>query len=79
LKLPIGVVISSGLSSMRKPRGGRLLMIVKMIPRAWSSVTAARLRAVKIFSSVTKVPSTSETSAEIFGEENRESGVMTIM
>ena len=52
---------------MRKPRGGRLLMIVKMMPRAWRSATAAWARGVKILSSVTKVPSTSETTAEIFG------------
>jgi hypothetical protein len=41
LKHPTGVVISKASSSMRTPRGGRLLMMVKMIPRARSSATAA--------------------------------------
>jgi hypothetical protein len=71
LKQPIGVVISSGLSSMRRPRAGRLLIMVKMIPRAWSFVTADWARGVNRLSSVTNVPSTSETTAEMFGGENR--------
>ena len=49
---------------MRKPRGGRLLIIEKMIPFVRSSATAAWARAVKILSSVTNVPSTSEITAE---------------
>ena len=32
LKPPTGVVMPSGSISMRKPRGGRLLMIAKAIP-----------------------------------------------
>ena len=64
LKLPIGVVIPRGSSSMRKPRGGRLLIIEKMIPFARSSATAAWARAVNFLSSVTNVPSTSEITAE---------------
>ena len=34
-----GVVISRGSTSMRKPRGGRLLIIEKMIPHARSAAT----------------------------------------
>jgi hypothetical protein len=49
---------------MRKPRGGRLLTIEKMVPFARSSATAACARAVNTLSSVTKVPSTSEITAE---------------
>jgi len=41
LVFTIGLVIFSGSKSMRMPRGGRLLMIVKMIPRAWSFATVA--------------------------------------
>ena len=44
-------------------------MIAKLIPHAWSFATTAWARTVKILSSVTKVPSTSETSVEIFGKE----------
>ena len=47
LKQPIGVVMPRGPSSMRKPRGGRLLMMEKMIPLARSSATAAWARDVK--------------------------------
>jgi hypothetical protein len=74
----IGAVICSGSMSMRKPRGGRLLMIVKMIPRACRSATTAWARAVNRFSSVIKVPSTSETTAEIFADGIRDNAVMTI-
>jgi hypothetical protein len=78
LKLPIGVVIPSDSSSIRMPRGGRLLIIVKIIPAARSSATAAWARAVKTLASVTKVPSTSETTAEIFTERIRGDAVMSI-
>jgi hypothetical protein len=49
-----------------------------MIPRAWSSATAAWVPAVNLLSSVTKVPSTSDTTAEIFAAGNRDNEVMTI-
>jgi hypothetical protein len=41
-----------------------------MIPWAWSSATAAWARAVNRLSSVINVPSTSETTAEIFADGN---------
>ena len=41
LKPPTGVMIPRRSISMRKPRGGRLLIIEKMIPLARSSATAA--------------------------------------
>ena len=63
---------------MPKPRGGRLLMIAKLILHAWSFATAAWVRAVKTLSSVTKVPSTSETRVEIFGETFRGDCVIAI-
>ncbi len=63
---------------MPKPRGGRLLMIANLIPHAWSFATAAWVRAVKTLSSVTKVPSTSETSVKILGETFRGDGVIAI-
>jgi hypothetical protein len=78
LKPHTGVVILKGRSSMPKPRGGRLLMIENLIPHAWSFATAAWVRAVKTLSSVTRVPSTSETSVEIFGEEFPVYGVIAI-
>src|SRR5580704_16995507 len=64
LNPPIGVVIPRGSTSMRKPRGGRLLIIEKMIRLARSSATAAWAPAVNTLSSVTNVPSTSEITAE---------------
>jgi hypothetical protein len=67
LKPPNGVVIPRNLTSIRKPRGGRLLIVENTIPFARRSATAAWVRAVNILSSVTKVSSTSETTAEIFG------------
>ena len=36
---PTGVVIPRGSTSMRNPRGGRLLIIEKMIPHARSAAT----------------------------------------
>ena len=77
LKPHTGVVSSKGRSSILKPRGGRLLMIAKLIPHAWSFATAAWARAVKILSSVTNVPSTSEISAEIFVDGIRGKVFMT--
>ena len=62
---------------MRKPRGGRLLIIEKMIPFARSSATAAWARAVNILSSVTNVPSTSEITAEHLNGNGR-ARLMTI-
>src|ERR1700691_6563833 len=64
LNPPTGVVIPRGSTSMRTPRGGRLLIIEKMIPLARSAATAAREPAVNTLSSVTNVPSTSEMTAE---------------
>src|ERR1700733_3825247 len=64
LKPPTGVSIPRRSISMRKPRGGRLLMIAKRIPLARNSATAAAARAVNTLSSVTNVPSTSEITAE---------------
>ena len=78
LKPHTGVVIPKGRSRMPKPRGGRLLMIAKLILHAWSFATAAWVRAVKTLSSVTKVPSTSETKVEIFGEGFPVHGVIAI-
>jgi hypothetical protein len=49
---------------MRKPRGGRALVIEKMIPLARNSAAAAWVRDVSLLSSVTNVPSTSEITAE---------------
>jgi len=46
-------------------RGGRLLMIEKAMPAARTCATASRVRLVSTLSSVTSVPSTSETRAEI--------------
>jgi hypothetical protein len=48
---------------MRRPRGGRLLIMEKTISFACSSA-AAWARALNILSSVTKVPSTAEITAE---------------
>ena len=64
LKLPIGVVMPRGPSNRRNPRGGRLLMIEKIIPLARSSATADMARDVSLFSSLTNVPSTSVITAE---------------
>jgi hypothetical protein len=52
-------------------------MIAKLIPHAWSFATAARARTVKILSSVTNVPSTSEISVEIFADGIRGEVFMT--
>ena len=51
-----------GSSSMRMPRGGRLLMMVKGMPAVMQFATAALARSVRSFSAVTKVPSTSDTT-----------------
>ena len=66
LKPPTGVSIPRCSISMRKPRGGRLLMIEKIIPLARNSATAARAHAVSTLSSVTNVPSTSEIHGRTF-------------
>jgi hypothetical protein len=71
-------VIPKGWSSIPKPRGGRLLMIAKLIPHACSFATAAWARTVNILSSVTKVPSTSETTVEILAEDIRGDAVIAI-
>jgi hypothetical protein len=64
LKLPIGVVIQRDPSSEVNPRGGRLLIIEKIIPLARNSATADAARDVSRFSSSTNVPSTSVITAE---------------
>ena len=64
LKPITGVVIPKGSISMRKPRGGLALVIEKGIPLARNAATAAWARDVRILSSVTNVPSTSEITAE---------------
>src|SRR4029079_12711414 len=52
---------------MRIPMGGRLLTMLKPIPRSCSSATARTLASVSCLSGVTRVPSTSEiTSASDF-------------
>ena len=56
---------------MQRPRGGRLLMIEKAIPLACSLATAACVGAVNIFSLVTRVPSTSEITAEHLNRDGR--------
>ena len=48
------------------PRGGRLLMTQNGNPALRSDATAARVAAVTTFWVVTRVPSRSETMAEIF-------------
>jgi hypothetical protein len=63
-----GVVICNGPSSESMPRGGRALTMPNMIPFACNSATAERTRPVRILSSVTSVPSTSEITADILGE-----------
>jgi hypothetical protein len=50
----------------------------KMIPRLWSAATAAFVRSVSNFWSVTSVPLTSETTDEIFDDGDRDGRVMMI-
>ena len=77
LKPTIGAVMPRGAINMRKPRGGRLLIIEKSIPFARSAAAAAFMRSVRTFSLVTNVPSTSEITAEhLIGRERAR--VMTI-
>ena len=51
---------------MRWPKGGRLLQIEKAIPASCRRPAAAIVAGVKVFWVVTRVPSTSETTSEIF-------------
>ena len=78
LKLPTGVVMPSGSRNILKPRGGRALMIAKAIRCARRRAAAAWARGVSILLSVSNVPSTSETTAEIFVGIDRLDVVMTI-
>jgi len=55
----------SDLINSCKPRGGRLLIIEKTMPFDRSAATAALVRAVRVFSSVSSVPSTSETTSAV--------------
>ena len=64
--------------SMVRPRGGRLLMIEKAMPRVRSAATAATVCAVSVLSLVTKVPSTSEMTAETVVVGAREVAIITI-
>ena len=68
LKAAIGIVSPSGSTSMRRPRGGRPLVIVKITPASRIRLTASIARGVITFSFVTTVPSTSASSTAIDGE-----------
>ena len=54
------------------PRGGRPLVIANAIPAACNAFTAATARVVSTFSAVTRVPSTSARTSEIFEVGARE-------
>ncbi len=66
LKPAIGVRSASGSINIAMPRGGRPLVIAKAMPAACNAFTAATARGVSTFSAVTRVPSTSARTSEIF-------------
>ena len=66
LKPATGVRSASGSINIAMPRGGRPLVIAKAMPAACSAFTAAAARGVSTFSAVTRVPSTSARTSEIF-------------
>src|SRR6516165_5809016 len=65
LKAAMGIVRPRGSTSARIPKGGRPLVMVKMIPRSRKDLTALRARSVSTLSFVRSVPSTSVSTAEI--------------
>ena len=65
LNAAIGIVRRSGSTSIRRPRGGRPLQMVKTIPRSRNRLTAWIARSVSTLSFVTIVPSMSASTAEI--------------
>ena len=78
LKPAIGAVIPRPLTTMARPRGGRLLMIENAMPRVRSAATAAMVSGVSVLSRVTKVPSTSEMTAETVVVGTRDAATITI-
>ena len=67
LKPATGVRSDNGSINIAMPRGGRPLVIANAIPAACNAFTAATARGVSTFSAVTRVPSTSARTSEIFG------------
>src|SRR6516225_3662725 len=65
LKAAMGIVRPRGSTSALIPKGGRPLVMVKMIPRSRKDLTAPRARSVSTLSFVRSVPSTSVSTAEI--------------
>ena len=61
-----GVRSANGSINIAMPRGGRPLVMAKAMPAVWSAFTAAAARGVSTFSAVTRVPSTSARTREIF-------------
>src|SRR4051794_11320767 len=66
LKPASGITSPSGSTSIARPRGGRLLITAKPIPASPSRRTAAMAAGVRVLTRSTSVPSTSETTSEIF-------------
>ena len=63
---PTGSQSASGSIRKRMPIAGRLEVMVKPMPAWCSRCTADRARSVSVLSLVSSVPSTSETTSEIF-------------
>ena len=66
LKPATGVRSANGSINIAMPRGGRPLVIANAMPAVCSAFTAAAARGVSTFSAVTRVPSTSARTSEIF-------------
>ena len=77
LKAAIAMVSSRGSTNMRKPNGGRPLVMQKRAPRSRKRLMASIVRCVSTFSLVISVPSTSANNAAMGCSVRGESGLTT--